>query len=177
MGIKLNKENIDIEINNNINSLRYYIPKKDENKKTAQEMLDFILSKETIEKIKKGEKITQNELCITSVLPTYRNLEDLFRLNGLFVKDNMDIVENGFIFVEYIPNEENKKKDSIFDEKIICPRKVHIHNETPIGREHAMDIEPNMHHYSKDYNLDEQPLDEKNNKNGLVGNAYQIANY
>ena len=169
MGIKLNKENIDIEINNNINSLRYYIPKKDENKKTAQEMLDFILSKETIEKIKKGEKITQNELCITSVLPTYRNLEDLFRLNGLFVKDNMDIVENGFIFVEYIPNEENKKKDSIFDEKIICPRKVHIHNETPIGREHDMDIEPNMHHYSKDYNLDEQPLDEKNNKNGLVG--------
>jgi ubiquitin carboxyl-terminal hydrolase 4/11/15 len=71
--------------------------------------------------------------------------------------------------VEYIPNEENKKKDSIFDEKIICPRKVHIYNETPIGREHAMDIEPNMHHYSKDYNLDEQPLDEKNNKNGLVG--------
>ena len=54
-----------------------------------------------------------------------------------------------------------------------------------------MDLEQvSSHHYRKDYKLEDQPLDEKNNKGGIVGlnnlgntcymntcNAYQIVNY
>ena len=175
MGIKLSSEKDENEILNQVKYLKYYIP-MNENKKTKEEILNFILSKETIEKIKKDEQIEPKELNIDLLSSRYnRNMSDIFNLNSLSIKDNIDDVPNGFIFVEYAPEEENdeksdKNKNSIF--KTIKKPKTNHHTEIAAYRDNEMEIDQpfNGHaHRKTDYNLDELPLDEKENKHGLVG--------
>ena len=175
MGIKLSSEKDESEILNQVKHLKYYIP-MNENKKTKEEILNFILSKETIEKIKKDEQIEPKELNIDLLSSRYnRNMSDIFNLNSLSIKDNIDDVPNGFIFVEYAPEEENdeksdKNKNSIF--KTIKKPKTNHHTEIAAYRDNEMEIDQpfNGHaHRKTDYNLDELPLDEKENKHGLVG--------
>ena len=175
MGIKLSSEKDESEIFNQVKHLKYYIP-MNENKKTKEEILNFILSKETIEKIKKDEQIEPKELNIDLLSSRYnRNMSDIFNLNSLSIKDNIDDVPNGFIFVEYAPEEENdeksdKNKNSIF-KTIKKPKTIH-HTEIAAYRDNEMEIDQpfNGHaHRKTDYNLDELPLDEKENKHGLVG--------
>ena len=166
MGIELKEKNEE-ELLNHINLLKYYIP-GNENKKKTKEMIDFIFSKETIEKINKGEKISSKDINIRNIGSSYLDLNDIFRQNWSFKKDNVDEVENGLILVEYIPSQKKEEQFiySIF-EKIVEP--VRNNYETPAYRANGMDIENGPHHYGSDYNLDELPLDEKENKHGLVG--------
>ena len=173
MGIKLSSEKED-DILNQVKHLKYYVP-MNENNKTKEEILNYILSKETIEKIKKDEQIEPKELNIECSSFRYnRNVSDIFNLNSLSIKDNIDNVTNGFIFVEYAPEEENdeksdKNKNSIF--KIVKKPKNH-HNELAAYRGDSMDIDDSYHGHAirkTEYNLDEIPIDEKENKHGLVG--------
>ena len=55
MGVKFLLENNEDELSNHIISLKYY-RLTHENQKSLKEILDFIYSKETIEKIKKRRK-------------------------------------------------------------------------------------------------------------------------
>ena len=173
MGIKLASEKED-DILNQVKHLKYYVP-MNENNKTKEEILNYILSKETIEKIKKDEQIEPKELNIECSSFRYnRNVSDIFNLNSLSIKDNIDNVTNGFIFVEYAPEEENdeksdKNKNSIF--KIVKKPKNH-HNELAAYRGDSMDIDDSYHGHAirkTEYNLDEIPINEKENKHGLVG--------
>ena len=173
MGIKLSSEKED-DILNQVKHLKYYVP-MNENNKTKEEILNYILSKETIEKIKKDEQIEPKELNIECSSFRYnRNVSDIFNLNSLSIKDNIDNVTNGFIFVEYAPEEENdeksdKNKNSIF--KIVKKPKNH-HNELAAYRGDSMDIDDSYHGHAirkTEYNLDEIPINEKENKHGLVG--------
>ena len=174
MGIKLSSEKNEKEILNHVKYLKYYVP-MNENKKTKEEILNYILSKETIEKIKKNEQIEPKELNIECLSQRYRNINDIFNLSSLYVKDNIDNVPNGFIFVEYSPEEEknegeDKNKNSIF-KKVKKPKTLH-HNESAAYRRDPMDIDYSDNgtaHRKKDYNLDDLPIDEKDNKHGLVG--------
>ena len=61
MGVKFLLENNEDELSNHIKLLKYYYPSHD-NQKSLKEILDFIYTKETIEKIKKEEKIKLNEI-------------------------------------------------------------------------------------------------------------------
>ena len=173
MGIKLASEKED-DILNQVKHLKYYVP-MNENNKTKEEILNYILSRETIEKIKKDEQIEPKELNIECSSFRYnRNVSDIFNLNSLSIKDNIDNVTNGFIFVEYAPEEENdeksdKNKNSIF--KIVKKPKNH-HNELAAYRGDSMDIDDSYHGHAirkTEYNLDEIPINEKENKHGLVG--------
>ena len=175
MGIKLSSEKDEKEIVNQVKHLKYYVP-MNENKKTKEEILNYILSKETIEKIKKDEQIEPKELNIDCLSSRYnRNMSDIFNLNSLNIKDNIDNVTNGFIFVEYAPEEENdektdKNKNSIF-KTIKKPKTLH-HNESAVLRGDSMDIDYSLNghaHRKTDYNLDGFPINEKENKHGLVG--------
>ena len=173
MGIKLASEKED-DILNQVKHLKYYVP-MNENNKTKEEILNYILSKETIEKIKKGEQIEPKELNIECSSFRYnRNVSDIFNLNSLSIKDNIDNVTNGFIFVEYAPEEENdeksdKNKNSIFK---IVKKPKNNHNELAVYRGDSMDIDDSYHGHAirkTEYNLDEIPINEKENKHGLVG--------
>ncbi len=173
MGIKLSSEKED-DILNQVKHLKYYVP-MNENNKTKEEILNYILSKETIEKIKKDEQIEPKELNIECSSFRYnRNVSDIFNLNSLSIKDNIDNVTNGFIFVEYAPEEENdeksdKNKNSIFK---IVKKPKNNHNELAVYRGDSMDIDDSYHGHAirkTEYNLDEIPINEKENKHGLVG--------
>ena len=177
MGVKLSSEKDENEILNNTKHLKYYIP-LNEKKKKKEEILNNILSKETIEKIKKDEQLDLKEFnieCMTSIRAN--SLNYIFNINWQYEKNTIDNVENGFIFVEYAPEEENENnskqnKNSIF-KKVKKPKPL-SHKESPAYRE-DMDIDfPQDYNggpiqTKKDYNLDDLPLDEKDNKHGLVG--------
>ena len=165
MGIKFSNEE---ELLNQVQLLRYY-HLHEENKKSIQEILDYVFTGETIEKIKKGEKIASDDIKIRIINPNYLDLNDIFRQNWSYIKDNVDKVENGLIIVEYIPKENDVPdfSNSIFEK---VKRRQNLHNEEAAHRiENGMDIEHVPHHYRKDYKLEEQPLDEKENRHGLVG--------
>jgi len=116
MGVKFSSKEInEDELLNHIELLKYYKPNF-ENKKTSKEILDYILSKETIEKIKKGEKIKSNEIKLNKIDKTNFELNDLFGLSRFFKEDNIDEVENGLILVEYIPTDKNKEKKEYIKE-------------------------------------------------------------
>ena len=135
---------------------------------------DEFYTKETIEKIKKEEKIKLNELNLKKVHNNSNNhLSNIFSHSWTSIKDNMDETKNEFLLVEYVPveKEESEEKKSIF--KIEKPQR-NLHHESAAYREHSiengMDLEQvTPHHYRKDYKLEDQPLDEKNNRGGIVG--------
>ena len=63
MGVKFLTENSEDELMNNFKIKKYYIP-YETNTKSPKEMIDFILSKESIEKIKKDTKISSEDIPI-----------------------------------------------------------------------------------------------------------------
>ena len=116
MGVKFSSKEInEDELLDHIELLKYYKPSF-ENKKTPKEILDYILTKETIEKIKKGEKIKSNEIELNKIDQTNFELRNLFGLSRFFKEDNIDEVENGLILVEYIPTDKNKEKKEYIKE-------------------------------------------------------------
>ena len=160
MGIEINAENIEIELSNHIENLKFYIP-NDKNIKSIQEMVDYIFSDETIEKIKKDEKIEEKDIDIQKIEGRF-DLNNLFHLNWKNQRNNIDEVQNGIIFLEYLisKEEEEQKKNSIFKIK----EKIKDYYETSAYRGN------NGSYNSIDsYNLDNFSLDKNKNKHGLVG--------
>ena len=178
MGIKFISEDSEDELMNHLNFIKLYYT-RDNNDKTLQEMLDFIFKKETIENLKQNKKISLNDIKIKKMNLYNSRLDTMFSYNWMTAKTNIDEIKNGYIFVEYLP------KDDINEEKIISifetekteeynyiseqrARRIDDDDVEMMNSEHSIN---NIHNgnYKKDYNLDDQPLDEKNNKNGLVG--------
>ena len=175
IGVNFISENNEDELMNHINFLQYYIP-HESNTKTPQEILNFILSKENIEKIKSDKKISSDDIPIYKKCPFSLNISDMFRIIHGKKKNNVDVVKNGLVIIEYIPcdkpNEE--EKFSIFDEGKIysAPSSSHDHEEAAYRENHGAPPSPYDHEqkvYRKEYKLEDFPLDEKENKNGLVG--------
>ena len=166
MGIELTNSSDIEEIKNYLNKFQLYLP-SNKNTKTTKEMVDYIFSNETINLIKKDVKIKDEDISITRVGYIF-DLNTLFHLNWLNSKQNLDEVEKGTFFVEYINLElpQEKRLGSIFDikfeEAVVRtfyepssrrPKSTYTHN-TP-----SMDS----------YDLDKFTLDKEKNRHGLVG--------
>ena len=169
MGVNLLMQNNKEEISNHVNNFMFYIPKEN-NTKSEQELTDFFFTNETIEKIKKEEKISEDESGIIEA--KISNINTLFHINWINSKDNIDRVENGIIFIEYIPSKdfETRKLVSIF-EKLDYPIAIVMNiNEERADRRMVSEI-PNDYrgHHTGPYNLDNFPIDKEKNKQGLVG--------
>ena len=171
MGATFITEGNEDEIMNHFNLLKIYIPHSS-NTKTSKEILDFILRKETIEKIKNNVKISSDEIPLKKTPSFHRDIRELFHIPLSKKNNNIDDLKNGFIIIEYIPKEKDEEINqlSIFDEEKNLPpsRKSSFEmaapRSYPVGHEYHSSPQ-----HKKDYNLDDFPLNEKENKNGLVG--------
>ena len=171
MGVNFVTEGNEDEIINHCNLLKLYIPKS-ENTKTPKEILDFILNKETIEKLKNNTKISSEDIPLKKTPSFYRDIKDLFHIPLNKKNNNIDEVKNGLVIIEYIPKEKEEEINqlSIFEEEKYTAhsRKNSFEEAAP----RAYDSSNGYHSpktYKKDYNLEDFPLNEKENKNGLVG--------
>ena len=171
MGVNFITEGNEDEIMNHFNLLKIYIPHSS-NTKTPKEILDFILKKETIEKIKNNTKISSDEIPLKKTPSFHRDIRELFHIPLSKKNNNIDDLKNGFIIIEYIPKEKDEEINqlSIFEEEKNLPPSRKGSFEMAAPRSYPMD---NDYHssqtYKKDYNLEDFPLNEKENKNGLVG--------
>ena len=173
MGVNFITENNEDELLNHFNFLKIYIIHKS-NTKSQKEILDFILSKETIEKLKNNSKISSDDIPLIKNPSLNRDISELFHLDSVKKKknNNIDKVENGLIFVEYIPKEKGEEESlSIFDKEKNFPisRKGSFEDRAPRANNHERGYHTPPKNYKKDYNLEDFPLNEKENKNGLVG--------
>jgi len=101
MGVELKSEdNNEDELNNHIKNFKFYIP-NEKNTKSANEIVDFIFSDITIEKIKKDEKISKNDIDIIKINNEF-SLNNLFHIDFINSKNNIDEVQNGIFFIEYL---------------------------------------------------------------------------
>ena len=185
MGVELILENDYDEISNHQKNLKFYIPRSNNNK-TAKEMTDYIFSNEIIEKIKKDEKIKEEELGMYKI-DYLGEINHEFHLNCYHIKQNLDVIDKGIIFVEYITLEDQEAEHlaSIFDIKSNRHSAiVQHHYEKSVPRENSSHHPPNHHHspqhyspqhdspqhpHMQEYNLDNFPLNKEDNKYGLVG--------
>ena len=115
MGVELNIDNNEEQLFNHIKNFKFYIPNIN-NTKSIKEMIDFIFNKETIEKIKKDEKISNEDINIQTIYNEF-DLSKLFHLDFINSKNNIDEVINGIIFLEYIifDDIDSQKVASIFE--------------------------------------------------------------
>ena len=101
MGVELNSdENSENDFYNHIKNFKFYVP-SEKNTKNANDIADFIFSDETIEKIKKDEKISKNDIDITKINNEF-DLKSLFHIDYMESKNNIDTVNNGIFLVEYL---------------------------------------------------------------------------
>ena len=176
MGVKFVTEGQEDELMNHFNFLKYYIP-YETNTKSKQEMIDFILSKASIDKIKNNLKISSEDIPIYKHPSFYENISILFSLKpdkNTKKLNNIDDINNGLILIEYIPCDKSDEelKFSIFEEEKNPPKKDNnyeysSHRYDDMDRAPSPDTRSNVNR--KEYNLDDFPLNEKENKNGLVG--------
>ena len=163
MGIELTNQNDIEEIKNHLSKFQFYFP-SNKNTKNTKEMADYIFSNETIELIKNDEKIKEKDISITRV-GYILDLNSLFHLNWFNNKQNLDEVERGTFFVEYINLElpEEKRLASIFDIKFE-EAVVRTFCETSAQR-----TESTTASSMDNYDLDKFTLDKEKNQHGLVG--------
>ena len=170
MGVTINLDNSANEISNYIKNFKFYIPTSN-NKKNAKEMTDFIFSDEAIERIKSGEKLTENDLDIIEVEYSF-SINHLFNLNSIQTKNNIDERPRGIFFVEYIPFEKSMFQNlSIFEIKNnsnIAMSNEELENIKKEKNKLINDSNKN-NRPSDSYNLDNYALDNDNNRHGLVG--------
>ena len=101
MGVELKSEdNNEDELNNHIKNFKFYIP-NEKNTKSANEIVDFIFSDVTIEKIKKDEKISKNDIDVIKINNEF-SLNNLFHIDFINSKNNIDEVQNGIFLIEYL---------------------------------------------------------------------------
>jgi predicted DNA-binding protein len=66
IGVQLLVENDMDVLANQMENFTFYVP-NDKNTKTINEMMDFIFSEDTIEKIKKDEKISEKDISLQPI--------------------------------------------------------------------------------------------------------------
>ena len=168
MGVNLLRQNDREEISKHVDNFLFYIPKEN-NDKSEEELTDFFFTNETIEKIKKEEKISEDESGI--IAAKFNDINSLFHINWINSKDNIDRVKNGIIFIEHIPLKdfETRKLFSIF--KILDnPNVIVMHmGEENANRSFPFSLIGSPNHHNDSYNLDNFPIDKDKNKQGLVG--------
>jgi len=91
-------------------------------------MIDFILSKASIDKIKNNLKISSEDIPIYKHPSFYENISILFSLKpdkNTKKLNNIDNINNGLILIEYIPCDKSDEelKFSIFEEEKNPPKK------------------------------------------------------
>ena len=164
MGVHFISENSEDELMNHINYLNFYFP-KETNNKSPKEMLDFILSKDIIENLKSGKKISSNDIQIQKENYYYLSIDSLFGIDWRKEKNNIDEIKNGVIFIEYLPKEKNEENlNSIFEEVESHTHKSSIMTYSPTGSP-----KPTPQTYHKEYKLEDYEISKEKNKNGLVG--------
>ena len=151
---------------NQMENFTFYIP-NEKNTKTINEMMDFIYSEETIEKIKKDEKISEKDINLQTIEYGF-DLKQIFRLNIFNTKNNIDDVKNGYFILEYLENQDYQKL-SIFESKNNIIQVFDCTEERSVAGSHISNFTNPVHHGQSSYNLDNYPLDKKENKHGLVG--------
>ena len=151
---------------NQMENFTFYIP-NEKNTKTINEMMDFIYSEETIEKIKKDEKISEKDINLQTIEYGF-DLKQIFRLNIFNTKNNIDDVKNGYFILEYLENQDYQKL-SIFESKNNIIQVFDCTEERSVAGSHISNFTNPVHHGQSSYDLDNYPLDKKDNKHGLVG--------
>ena len=151
---------------NQMENFTFYIP-NEKNTKTINEMMDFIYSEETIEKIKKDEKISEKDINLQTIEYGF-DLKQIFRLNIFNTKNNIDDVKNGYFILEYLENQDYQKL-SIFESKNNIIQVFDCTEERSVAGSHISNFTNPVHHGQSSYDLDNYPLDKKENKHGLVG--------
>ena len=151
---------------NQMENFTFYIP-NEKNTKTINEMMDFIYSEETIEKIKKDEKISEKDINLQTIEYGF-DLKQIFRLNIFNTKNNIDDVKNGYFILEYLENQDYQKL-SIFESKNNIIQVFDCTEERSVAGSHISNFTNPINHGQSSYNLDNYPLDKKENKHGLVG--------
>ena len=151
---------------NQMENFTFYIP-NEKNTKTINEMMDFIYSEETIEKIKKDEKISEKDINLQTIEYGF-DLKQIFRLNIFNTKNNIDDVKNGYFILEYLENQDYQKL-SIFESKNNIIQVFDCTEERSVAGTHISNFTNPVHHGQSSYDLDNYPLDKKENKHGLVG--------
>ena len=151
---------------NQMENFTFYIP-NEKNTKTINEMMDFIYSEETIEKIKKDEKISEKDINLQTIEYGF-DLKQIFRLNIFNTKNNIDDVKNGYFILEYLENQDYQKL-SIFESKNNIIQVFDCTEERSVAGSHISNFTNPVHHGQSSYDLDNYPLDKKENRHGLVG--------
>ena len=151
---------------NQMENFTFYIP-NEKNTKTINEMMDFIYSEETIEKIKKDEKISEKDINLQTIEYGF-DLKQIFRLNIFNTKNNIDDVKNGYFILEYLENQDYQKL-SIFESKNNIIQVFDCTEERSVAGTHISNFTNPINHGQSSYDLDNYPLDKKENKHGLVG--------
>ena len=151
---------------NQMENFTFYIP-NEKNTKTINEMMDFIYSEETIEKIKKDEKISEKDINLQTIEYGF-DLKQIFHLNIFNTKNNIDDVKNGYFILEYLENQDYQKL-SIFESKNNIIQVFDCTEERSVAGSHISNFTNPINHGQSSYNLDNYPLDKKENKHGLVG--------
>ena len=184
MGIKDFNEN---EIEKNLEFIRFYLP-NDKSKK-LNEILDYIFSKDTILKLKKGEKIKETEINLLKENYNFK-LSKIYNYSFYDIRENIDNVDLGYIILEYLPSNE----ESVFEVQdswkyietnfpvTIVPIPQVDSNKPPNknmtyspGRESDSDhpksrsSSHNPYHKSPNNNLNDNALNENVNRAGIVG--------
>ena len=171
MGVEFILENDEDEIFNHVKNFAFYIPNS-QNSRSAKEISDLIFSNESIEKIKKDEKISDKDIELSKVEFSF-DINSLFKLNWIHKNNNYDEIERGIFFLEYIPMENNEQQnsDSIFDikDKINHAQTSYEEQSAYRGSQGANGGQDPHHNSQESYNLDNFPLDKEKNKHGLVG--------
>ena len=166
IGVNLLVENDMDVLANQVEYFTFYIP-NDKNNKTINEIMDFIFSEETIEKIKKDEKISEKEINLQSIEYGF-DLNQVFHLNIFNAKNNIDEVKNGYLILEYLEN-QGQQNLSIFEAKNNIVQAIDYTEERSVAGSHISNYTNPGHHGQSSYNLDNFPLDKNENKHGLVG--------
>ena len=167
IGVKLLVEDDMDVLANQMENFTFYIP-NEKNTKTINEMVDFIFSEETIEKIKKDEKISEKDINLQTIEYGF-DLKQIFRLNIFNERNNIDNVKNGYFILEYLENQDQQKL-SIFESKINNVQVYDCTEERSVAGSHISDFtNPPHHHGQSSYNLEDYPLNKEKNKHGLVG--------
>ena len=165
IGVNLLMENDMDVLSNQMENFTFYIP-DNKNTKTINEVMDFIFSEETIEKIKKDEKISEKDISIQKIEYGF-DLNQVFRLNMFNVRNNIDNVKNGYFILEYLMSDDQKQ--SIFEEKNSKVIVIDSRQERSVANINVSDFTNTGHQAQSSYELDNYPLDKNENRHGLVG--------
>ena len=170
MGIEISPELKDEEISNHISNLSFYIPNLKYNKYlSAEELSEIIFNNEAIEKFKKGEQLTNEEINLSKVGFNF-TLSSLFHIDNSKKNVQYDDLPGATFLIEYYNeySENSQNLISIFNFKNL--NTINYYNNFIInGGDYENSVQRN--NKNETYDLEKFELNEDNekNKHGIVG--------